>query len=477
MSTCPTYSTVGNQPISCGPIQACPGDVVKVSGCDACTGDQYLEFYDSNGVEVASNDQGCEGSSCSALSYVVPTTSACQNYSIGQDCYGACGGNVSYSVEQVPTTCAPYSATDAAPQSCGPFEACSGDIFQISGCDLCSGFQEIGIVDDSGNQLDYSYYGCPGNSYCASLTYEVPSNTPCKNYTISEGCYSGSCSGVVDVTVESPVPVSECAPYSLTESTTSSCGPFYACPGEVMHFSNCNSCVGEEVFGLYNTDLRLIDSSQECFPSSDCSELSYTVPVDEPCQYFMISQSCRADTCTGTTVFTVGTVAPSINPTAVPTLHPTTAAEAYVQFFSTESCTGVTFSESAVNGGQCAATGIGYMTIACDSSTTASAWTASYYDSSTCSGTPLSTASGSDPCACTPFNGQNIYVNCAGVISSCGESSSSALSAGVIAGITVGAVAVCGLSALTAAYFLGFFKASAPLAHAGAADAAGNNNL
>ena len=92
---------------------------------------------------------------------------------------------------------------------------------------------------------------------------------------------------------------------------------------------------------------------------------------------------------------------------------------------------------------------------------------ASYYASSSCSGTPISTATGSDPCACTTLSGMNLHVNCAGVPPGCsGGGSSSDLSSGAVAGIVVGSVGGVAVIALAAAYFMGFFKASTPLAHA-----------
>ena len=77
-------------------INASASSVLTISGCSACTGDQYLILYDANGTtQLASNDDYC--SPCSAITYTVPSDSAYQLFQLHEGCYGssACNGTIS----------------------------------------------------------------------------------------------------------------------------------------------------------------------------------------------------------------------------------------------------------------------------------------------------------------------------------------------------------------------------------------------
>ena len=101
---CAPYSTTntnsGAQNYASCYVFACPGATITASGCAttyagaACSGDQYLTLASATGVSVATNDDYC--GLCSQLSYTVPSTSACQSYTLREGCYssGSCTGTI-----------------------------------------------------------------------------------------------------------------------------------------------------------------------------------------------------------------------------------------------------------------------------------------------------------------------------------------------------------------------------------------------
>ena len=82
-------------------IYACPGTTVNASGCGDGNGDdsndQYLSLSDESGSIFAFNDDSC--GSRSKLSYVVPSSAACQLYVLHEGCYSStsCFGHITIS--------------------------------------------------------------------------------------------------------------------------------------------------------------------------------------------------------------------------------------------------------------------------------------------------------------------------------------------------------------------------------------------
>ena len=70
----------------------CNAKTLRGSLCGSCTGQTFLTLYDSTGSIVARNS-GCADRTCSELSYDVPSSLSCNEYSLYQGCdYGSCGG-------------------------------------------------------------------------------------------------------------------------------------------------------------------------------------------------------------------------------------------------------------------------------------------------------------------------------------------------------------------------------------------------
>jgi len=80
-------------------IYACPGNSLTLSACDtdggSCAGDQNFRLFDASNTQIAASDDSC--GSCSKIVYSVPSTVACQVYTLNEGCYGnsACSGTVS----------------------------------------------------------------------------------------------------------------------------------------------------------------------------------------------------------------------------------------------------------------------------------------------------------------------------------------------------------------------------------------------
>lgn len=91
----------------CSIPNICPGVTISVGDCGhSCFGDQYIRLLNSNGTEVANNDDGCgftAFSSCSSLTFTNTGTS-CTKYTLLQGCFGeeACGGTMA--VVQIDTS-------------------------------------------------------------------------------------------------------------------------------------------------------------------------------------------------------------------------------------------------------------------------------------------------------------------------------------------------------------------------------------
>lgn len=71
-----------------GVVFACPNDVFTFSSCEYedTTEDTYYRLFNSNGNQIAFNDDTCNFSS--EIEYEVSSDSLCQNYSIHVGCYG-----------------------------------------------------------------------------------------------------------------------------------------------------------------------------------------------------------------------------------------------------------------------------------------------------------------------------------------------------------------------------------------------------
>eukprot|EP01041_Mallomonas_annulata_P010884 gene10884-22727_t len=109
--TCPTYSASNTaygtlNYITC-PFTLCGGDRVVISlGCD-CTGNTFIQLYDSTGTFLASNNDYC--GQCSALSYTALGGAACSTYVLREACnsFGSCSGTASIKIHSPSPTSAP----------------------------------------------------------------------------------------------------------------------------------------------------------------------------------------------------------------------------------------------------------------------------------------------------------------------------------------------------------------------------------
>lgn len=222
--SCPSYNVTNTNSAqsnyaSCT-FSACGGTTLTVTGCGACSGDQYLRLVEtSTATQVASNDDGC--SPCSTMTYSVPgNSSVCYTYNIQEGCHSSktCSGIVTVTGSesgQIPSptfapttifTCPFYTAsnTNAASQnysSCS-FDACGQTTLTVSGCGMCTGDQYLKLVDSTNTVVVSQDEGCGSGSQCSIFTYSVPSGgATCTTFTIQEGCYSNkACSGTVTVT-------------------------------------------------------------------------------------------------------------------------------------------------------------------------------------------------------------------------------------------------------------------------------------
>ena len=66
--------------------------------------------------------------------------------------------------------------------------ACASAVLEISGCAVCSGDQYLRLYDANGTELASNDDGVCG--YCSSITYTVPSESPCQAFQLHEGCYN-----------------------------------------------------------------------------------------------------------------------------------------------------------------------------------------------------------------------------------------------------------------------------------------------
>eukprot|EP01034_Spumella_vulgaris_P022773 gene22773-28935_t len=240
---CPAYSASNTlsatQNAATCSFLACGGSTLSVSGCGACSDDQYLTLS-YGGVVVASNDDACN-SDCSLITYVVPgNATLCSTYTVNEGCYQAesCSGVVSVygavggvtgstaSTNFSSPTYAPFAYPTLAPSvqttiaPTGPslfcpsyiatntnsatqnyaycsFKACGGAVLTVSGCG-CQTDQFLNLVTNGTIVASNDDY-CGA---CSLISYTVPgSASHCTTYTVDEGCYlDGTCAGNVTVT-------------------------------------------------------------------------------------------------------------------------------------------------------------------------------------------------------------------------------------------------------------------------------------
>ena len=200
---------------------------------------------------------------CSKITY--PVTSVCQTFTIWEGCFSTktCSGIVgvmknllsnsaltptiqptllqTYAPVVVSTItlnpqlpawsgCPFYSTSNTVSATRGisycAFTACVGDnvIISLITSDAasiieCTGDTYLRLYDSTGAQVAYNDDFSSGNS-CSKIIYPVTSSG-CQIFTIWEGCYStGTCSGIVGVTTNPPLPSAAPSPSPPTKIPT-----------------------------------------------------------------------------------------------------------------------------------------------------------------------------------------------------------------------------------------------------------------
>lgn len=124
-----------------------------------------------------------------------------------------------------------------------------------------------------------------------------------------------------------------CAPYSITDSSVSDCGPINACPGDTVVVDNCDSCKEGSRLLLTNVARNRLRAKEDICGKERCSKLTYTVPNGAPCQDYTARQGCFGKrNCSGTTFISV------VPSTVVESFWP----RAHLSVFSTNACGGET---------------------------------------------------------------------------------------------------------------------------------------
>ena len=93
---CQHYATIGLNWVNCYFV-ASGGSVLTISGCGACSGDQYLQLLDEAGsIVLGVDDDGCGVfKGCSMISYSIPASKGYKIYTVQQGCWDTpCDGNV-----------------------------------------------------------------------------------------------------------------------------------------------------------------------------------------------------------------------------------------------------------------------------------------------------------------------------------------------------------------------------------------------
>eukprot|EP01034_Spumella_vulgaris_P016497 gene16497-21072_t len=92
---------------------ACGGTVLTISGCDQCTGDQYLKLYGESTFLKYDDDSCGTDYGCSTISYTVAgLDTVCSTLTVREGCYNSdtCGGSVTvFGVSALVPTIAPSS--------------------------------------------------------------------------------------------------------------------------------------------------------------------------------------------------------------------------------------------------------------------------------------------------------------------------------------------------------------------------------
>ncbi|QRK09483.1 trypsin-like peptidase domain-containing protein [Archangium violaceum] len=191
------------------------GDVVEVGTCNlegaTGTGDTWLRLNNAAGTQVASNDDGCSGST---LSYFKYTVTASGSHTIRAGCYssGSCSGTVVWKV-----TSASTSTTTSGSFSFGAHDTNSatqntinhnvyltgGQVIQLGTCFVSggtgSGDTFLRLYSPTGTEVRSNDDNCGTLSY---IRYAVPSDMG-GTYQIRAGCFgSERCGGTVAYTIQ-----------------------------------------------------------------------------------------------------------------------------------------------------------------------------------------------------------------------------------------------------------------------------------
>jgi len=204
-----------------------------------------------------------------------------------------------------------------------------------------------------------------------------------------------------------------CPAYSLTYPAVAACGPFTACPGQVITASTCETCVGDTDLKLFDANgVQVWEGDDGCSNQNYCSFFSYDVPPGGACQEYTLSQGCYAGyTCSATTQVTVNSPVPTASPSAAP--------NAYVQYFHNADCSGGTAGTAVVDSGACtpyAAYPSFVFEVRCPSNNPNATWIANAYTNGGCWGSPYQTNTGNggacDECIYVENTGWSYKVNC-----------------------------------------------------------------
>ena len=195
-ATCSFFAEPG-QTVSMGSCTSING-----AGISTCKGDEYIRLFNSQGDQLAFNDDGGPGcGQCSLITYTVPRNMPAQNYFIREGCYknGACSGTpavlgaigaqppgtpttlpsaqptVSANPTLLPTAHPTYAANAPTPSpSPNPTADPTMFLFGLPTTAptfkplLCPWFMAVNTLSDQRKFMTCSVYACPGTTFTVS---------------------------------------------------------------------------------------------------------------------------------------------------------------------------------------------------------------------------------------------------------------------------------------------------------------------
>lgn len=463
--TCSAYDVTFPTVVGCGPILACPGDIVVVDQCNACTSDPSLRLVNAVGTQVQYEDNGCgDGSECTLLRYAVPWSASCQNYTVNQGCFRghSCTATSTFTVTpsdpvatptpyptmlKVPTTgdvnngtCPSFSTTAPDLVGCGAITACPGETITVSDCSDCTGDTYFYLDDAAGVTVDEDDDGCTSRAGCSKITYAVPTtNAGCQDYLLRQTCYARStnpCSGTttyeVSTTTAGPTRAPSLAPtrptvapskgveayvtiYNATDDTCVSSsqamvvdsGSCTALPTSAAANTNTTGfmkveCASNAPDATWTAKIYNDDSTCSSATARTITGGGSQAACDNSCTYLASSGSNVQVNCGGTAC--------------------TPLPRAYVTEYDSATCSG-THNGREVSLDECLVTPYlttPYARFSCATQSSDSDWTITAYSDASCSTAVLETIEGSDSCDCPVVraygeaSASSVTVNCGG---------------------------------------------------------------